>query len=250
MGAVLASRNAKILEITLKNMLKFCDWLLVVLDNEDREVTEMVNFYNERNYSKMWIRRSCAPHQVIGRFGELLDYRGRWRALKGWIRDDVFINLRRIVNSDPSYKIDILIFYDSDEIFTDHLPELLHKFQQSDKRAISMKAVDVVNDLFTLRSEHKGHHVYIMKYDQALAGLPRRFYALYYPLERKDLMFAENYSVHLAYLTPENREWRSNNWKKHELDGCNLWRLNKSVLEMRPEEITNVFKKEPDAKFS
>lgn len=248
-GAVLASRNAEIFEMTVNNMLKFCEWILVVLDNPDADVINKANEYNREYYNRIFIRQSSIPAKVIKRDGDIYDYRRRWRALKGEIRDDVFKCLSQIVNSQPKYKIDILIFYDSDEIFTDSLPELLDNFWHSDYKAISFMPVDVVDNMQTVKKESKGHHVYVMKYNQELAGLPRRFHALYYPLCRSEVMFVEYYSVHLANLTADNRKWRAENWKRDTSIGVPLWKLDKSVLKMKPEENKNIFNREPDIKY-
>lgn len=251
-GAMLVSQNADTLDITIPNLLRWCEWILILMDNETKAVADKVNEFARLYYDRIWVRRSSLPSQIVVRGGEVASYHERWKQVKGLVRDDVFFNIRRILSfKQPGYEhIDIFIFQDHDEVFTDYLPELLDRFWASDKKAISMKPVDVVGDLQTIKQESKDHHVYIMKYNSALAGVPRRFNAMYYPLSGRELMFAEYYSVHLAYMTPENRNWRLTNWKKHNLSNCALWKLGKSVLEMSPDEIKNVFNREPDEKLS
>jgi len=248
---MLVSQNAELLDITIPNLLKFCKWILIVMDNETEEVRQKVYEYQKKFYDKVWVRQSSIPPRVFTRHEQELNYRRRWKSIKGLVRDEIFVNLRRILDlRQESYdKIDILLFQDSDEIFTDYLPELLERFWQSDKKAISMLPVDAIGDLKTIKPSDKGHHVFIMKYSRELAGMPRRFFALYHPLSGSDLMFAEYYSVHLACLTKESREWRAKNWKRNNLEGAELWYLDKSVEEMSPEEIRNTFKRKPDEKL-
>jgi len=250
-GSMLVSQNAELLDITIPNLLKWCDWILILMDNESKEVIEKVNFYTKKYYKKIWVRRSSVPSQVIARSGNINNYHERWKQVKGMVRDDVFVNIRRILSfkQEEYNHIDIFIFQDHDEIFTDYLPELLERFWNSDKKAISMKPVDVVGDLYTIKRESKDHHVYIMKYDPALAGLPRRFHALYYPLNHNDLMFADYYSVHLAYLTDSNRKWRKENWKKHDLRGCELWKISRTITELNPKEIKDILNLPSNEKY-
>lgn len=240
---MLVSQNHELLDISIPDMVKRCNWCLIMMDNESQEVEDKVCEYQKKYNRKIFVRRSSMPSRFLIK-GKEVDYRRRWKAEKGVIRDEIFINLRKILDYKmKSYdKIDILVFYDSDEIFTDHLPELLEKFWKSDYKAISMKPIDVVNDMRTIKREGMGHHVHIMKYNRELAGLPWRFWAMYFPLRWGDLMRADYYSVHLAYFSTKSREWRNNNWKFHDAENCKLYPLPKNVYEMTPEEINNILK--------
>ena len=243
-GAMLVSQNAELLDISIPNMLKWCDWCLILMDNESDEVRKKVYEYAQSNYDKIWIRRSSVPNDIMTRNGSVLDYHSRWKAVKGIVRNDVFLNLKSILalGQKGFDKIDILLWPDSDVIFTDHLPQLLKEFIDSDKRAITMKHIDVINDLRHIQSGNIGHHVHIMKYSPELAGLPRRFFALYHPLSASDLMHTKYYSVHLAYLTEGVRDWRNNNWKTNEIDSGKSCELPIDVTELSPEEINNIIK--------
>lgn len=238
-GAMLVSQQSDILDITIPNMLKWSDWVLILMDNQTKEVEDKIYKYQTKYYNKIFVRRSSIPDKLIYKSGEEMDYRRRWKAVKGIIRDEVFINLRRILDMKmPGYdKIDILIWPDHDEIFTDYLPELLNGFISSDYKAITMKPVEVVGDMRTIRRESMGHHVHIMKYSRDLAGLPWRFYAIYFPLVFKDLMRVDYYSVHLAYLNDDIRGWRNENWKKDNVVNDKLYKLDKDAEHLSPEEI-------------
>ena len=39
-GTMLVSQNVELLDITIPNLLKWCDWILLVMDNETEEVEE------------------------------------------------------------------------------------------------------------------------------------------------------------------------------------------------------------------
>lgn len=244
-GAMLVSRNVELLDITIPNMLKWCDWCLILMDNESDEVRDKMYELQRKYISKIILRRSSIPNDLPKRSGGVIDYRRRWKAVKGIVRDDVFTNLKKIQETikRPGYdKIDILIWPDSDEIFTDYFPDLLEDFWNSDKKAIAMKPVDVVGNMRTIKRESMDHHVHVMKYTDELVGIPWRFHALYYPLEREELMAARYYSVHLAFLNEDCTKWRRENWKTDVVENCKLYKINRDVNEMTHTEIINILK--------
>lgn len=243
-GVMLVSQSVDLLELSIVNLLNHCDWILVVMDNFSGEVEEKVYELQKKYYSKIFVRYSQIPRKVFTRRESLLDYRQRWKSCKGAIRHGVFSLLKDILALDmPGYnKIDILLWPDHDVIFSDYLPELLKEFIDSDKKAISMKHVEVIGDMNTVMATNIGHHVHIMKYSSELAGVPRRFFALYYPLTRHDLMFADYYSVHLAYLTKQNKKWREENWKRDMSVDVKTYKIPLSAEKMKPEEIKNILK--------
>jgi len=241
-GAMLVSQCKDLLDITTNNLLKYCDWILIVMDNETDEVREKVYEIQKKNHGKMFVRRSSIPSCVFSRRGNLLNYRQRWKSCKGAIRHGVFSCLKDILalGMENYKKIDILLWPDHDLIFSDYLPELLEMFIESDKKAISMQHVEAVGDMKMIARSSIGHHVHIMKYSEDLAGVPRRFFALYHPLCRSDLMFADYYSVHLAYLTEQNKKWRENNWKRDVMSECKTYKISVDAEKMRPDEIKNI----------
>ena len=243
-GVMLVSQCADLLDITIPNLLKWTDWCLIIMDNQSKEVEEKVYEYQRQNHDTMFVRRSSIPHKLFSKSGKELNYHERWKSIKGVVRNDIFVNLRCILDwKKKGYDhIDILLLPDHDVIFTNYLPELLERFLDSDYKAITMKHIDVINDMKTITSSGIGHHVHIVKYNRELAGLPRRFYAIYHPLQRKDLMPAQYYSIHLAYFTEKNRKWRADNWKNYNVMERKMYKLNKSVEETNPSEIINVLK--------
>jgi len=243
-GAMLVSQSESLLELSIINLLKHCDWLVVIMDNQSKEVEEKVYELQKKYYNKIFVRLSSIPSRIFTRRGNLLNYRQRWKSCKGIIRHGVFSILKDILALDiPNYnKIDILLWPDHDIIFSDYLPMLLNDFIISDKKAISMKHIEVVGDMNTIMASSIGHHVHIMKYSSDLAGLPRRFFALYHPLCVSDLMFSDYYSVHLAYLTEENRKWREDNWKRDVSINTKTYQIPCSAEKFDPSKINGILK--------
>lgn len=250
-SSMLVSKHAELLDITIPNMMKWCDFALIVMDNEDKEVEENVYEY-QKKYGNIFVRRSSIPNKLFTRNGREMTYRQRSKAVKGIFRDDVFINLRRILDLKQKgrERIDILLWPDADEIWTDYLPELLEKFWRSSKKAVLTKPIDVVGDMQTVKADSMGSHVHILKYADNYSAYPWRQFALYHPLKgRIDTMKAKYFSIHLAYLTKGVRDWRKENWKTDSSVACDLWKTEKSVERMSPKEIINIFKRDADIKY-
>ena len=239
-GAMLVSQNADLLDITIPNLLKYCDWCLIVMDNQTEEVEQKVYKYQIANYGKIFVRTSSVPSRLYTNKGREKSYRERSKATKGIFRDDVFYDLRRILDwKKKGYeKIDILLWPDSDEIFTDYLPELLDDFWKSGKRAAMTKPVDVINDMNTIRRSDMQRHVHILRYARDFSAYPWPIFAVYHPLTGKTVMKVDGcYSAHLAYLNDNIRKWRQENWKDHGSLDDKLIKLDKSVEYMNPYEI-------------
>jgi hypothetical protein len=241
-GAMCISENIDILKITIPNLLKFSDWVLLMLDNETEEVKQYALKIQKENYDKVWLRRSSIPHDIVTRNGNVLDYHKRWKAVKGIIRDEAFVNLRRILKlKQKGYeKIDILLFPDADECFTDYLLELLEKFINSNYKAISLKHIHVVDNMQTIKDDKMMSHVHIFKWLDDLHGYPWQYRNAMHPIKWSETMIAENYSIHLCYLSEKIRNWRNKNWKNVDLKNEKLYKISMSVEKMRPEEIKNI----------
>ena len=74
---MLVSRNAELLDITIPNLLKFCEWILIIIDNASKEVEEKVYEYQKKFYNKVWVRQSSIPPRVFTRHEQELNYRCR-----------------------------------------------------------------------------------------------------------------------------------------------------------------------------
>jgi len=251
-GAVSVSKNPEISEMVIKNLLKYCDWILVMVDNESEEIIEKVLELQKEHYNRMFVRRSSMPHKIIRRNGEVLPTRNRWKCVKGWVRDEIFVNLKRIqkYTSDKFKDIDILLFLDADEIFTNHLSVLLENFWESEYKAIAFRHIHVVNDLMTIKKDTMRPHVHAWKWTPDICGIPWQWQNQMHPFTWDETLKANYYSAHLCYLTSEERKWRKDNWKKNNLDGCDLWTLDKPVYELSPQEIKDTFNRKPDKKYA
>ena len=263
-GVTLASRDADLLDYAIPNMLKWCDWIMIMMDNESKEVYDKVREYEEQYRGKkrgeidrIIVRRSSYHLSLYDEVNN--KFSARWKALRGAVRDDALAALRRNLEfGNPNYnKIDILLWPDSDEVFTDYLPTLLEEFWKSNYKGIRFRTVEVVYNMHTIKSWGKAPHMQAMKYTRDLCAFPKKFFCMYSPISMDETMVSDNCLVHLAYLTQKHRDFKKdNNWRSFDFNnnrkelGSALWTLDKDVTELTPDEIKEVLRRPPDSDFN
>lgn len=243
-GATLVSRCGSILHYTIPCLLKYCDKVLLMQDNINEETREIILKYKEKYPDKIVLAETGFPYAT--KVQDKVD-RGllrRFKGLQGPIREKVFEYLRE---EHKKKKIDILIFPDSDEVFSDYLPILLEEFwKRKDIKAVTMKPVDVFGDMMTIHGRSMTGHTRIMKFFPELTAIPYRTACYYRPLTKLDRIGSNRVTIHLCTLSKEKMAWRIKHWKRLLKDSEALWRLSKDVRKMSPDEIRDVLNREPD----
>ena len=244
-GAILSSREEDILHYTIPYLLKYCDHILIMLDNENEETKRIATEYQKKypqiiELSETKLERSTKEQEDVKR--------GLFRRFKPWqgkIREKVFEYLRE---KHKEKKIDILLFPDGDEIFANYLPEILIDFwNRKDKKAITMRPVSVYGDMKTISKMTMAGHSRIFKFFPELSGVPGQGFCHYHPLTKVDRLNTVKVLIHLFMLTKKKIRWRQKHWvDRTPLPEVPLWKLPKNVEEMEYEEIVKIWEKEPD----
>jgi len=88
-GAMLVSREGEILHYTIPGLLKWCDWILLMMDNEDEETKKIVLDYKKKYPDKIQVSYSgflrTTPEQEARPMGLFK----RFRTLQAKIRETV-----------------------------------------------------------------------------------------------------------------------------------------------------------------
>lgn len=244
-GAILSSREEDILHYTIPFLLKYCDRILIMFDNENMETRKIAMEYQKKypkiiEVSETGLERSTDEQEAIKR--------GLFKRFKPWqgkIRHKVFEYLRE---KNKEKKIDILLFPDSDEIFADYLPEILIDFwNRKDKKALTMRPVSVYGDMRTISKMTMAGHSRIFKFFSELSGVPGQGFCHYHPLVKADRLNTVKVLIHLFMLTEKKIKWRQEHWvDRTPLPEVPLWKLPKDVSEMTYDEIVKIWEKEPD----
>jgi len=244
-GAMLISKEGRdILDISIPNLMKWSDWVLLMLDNESKESKEIALYYQNTYPDKVVVEYTglsrLTEDQEKERSKGLLR---RFKRLHGPIRQAIFDSLQNRIKKGE--KVDILLFPDADEIFSNSLPELLEQFwAMPDKKAISMNWVTVFNDMKTIFKSNGGGHTRILKFAMDFTAIPHQKFSHYVPLTKEDRLGSRCVLIHLSQLTKENREKRKDKWKFGIKGDEELCRLDKDVREMTPDKIKEVYRGE------
>lgn len=250
-GAMLVSRCGTILHYSLPNLLKWCDWVLIMFDNESEESVKIIMDYKKKYPGRIRIAHSGFPRATekeeeareLKRKEKGSMFR-RYRAKQGLLKDEVFKHLRKLYNDGE--KIDLLIFSDSDEVFNDMFPEVLERFWgMKNKRAIAMKPVAVFDSMKIIKKHSMAPHVRVLRYATDFTAVPRQGLCNFIPLTKKDRIANRFVMVHLHSLLPDKRKWRNAHWKTTYMPDDLLWKLEDEVWHVNPKVIRETFEKEP-----
>ena len=185
-GTMLVSRCGKILHYSIPSLLKYCDWILIIMDNENEKTRRIVWEYKEKYPDKIRLAISGfkpATQEQEETPGGLFE---RFRPLQPYIRDKLFQFLHMEVKHGK--KIDLILCPDSDECFNASLPEVLVDFWKSDKKGLYCKHISAYDKLNILVAKRQPGTVIAFKYDPKLSAIPYRNWNICYPLEKDELL--------------------------------------------------------------
>lgn len=244
-GATLISRGGDMLHNTIPELLKWCEWILLMMDNEDEKTRQIALDYQKKyGVDRIRIAKTGFDHATPKQENDPRGLYHRFKPLQGPIRETVIQYLK-----DCGEKIDILIWPDSDEIFSDSFEQLLEDFwKMPDKLAITMKPVDVFGDFNTIHSRSMTGHTRVFKFSRIpeLTAIPYRTACNYRPLTKQNRIGSTRVLIHLASLNQDKREWRNKHWKPNASNNEALWRLPRDIRKMTSEELRDILKTEPE----
>lgn len=241
-GTTLVSRGGEMLNITIPELLKWCDWVLLMMDNENDETRNICNKLSEQYKGRIRIEHTGFPFATPEQEKEPRGLFHRFKPLQGPIRETVFKYFR-----EHQDEVDILIWPDSDEIFSDSFKQLLIDFNgMDDKKAITMKPVDVFGDMNTIHSRSMTGHTRVFKFFSELTALPYRTACNHRPLTKSDRIGSNRVLIHLCSLSLGKRDWRNLHWKPNAKNSEALWKLPRNIKTMTPNELREILHKEPD----
>ena len=245
-GGVLVSRAGDTLNLTIENLLQWCDWILIMLDNADLNTLKIVDQLKLRYPNRIRVEYSGferLPKEDEGKPRKLLQ---RFKGLQGPIRETVFEYMRK---ENLKEKIDILVYPDSDEIFGNYFEKLLLEFWNADEmKAIKMRCVWPFGDLKTIGVTKMCSHVRVFKFTPLITTDPWRHDWLRNPtpFTRKEFLIDRNTLIHISHFIDSMIKWRTTEWRNFPSLEIPLWTLDKDVRETSSEEIINKLKTTPD----
>ena len=243
-GAMLVSHGDALLYYSIDCLLKYCDYILLMQDNTSEQTRAILAKYKARYPDRIYLAETGFPSATEGQNSRPQGQLRRFKGIQGPCRERVFEYLRNI---HKKTRIDILLFPDEDEVFSDYLPELLEEFwSKKEMRGITIKPIDVYSDMKTVTGRSMTGHTRILKFFPELTGLDYRTGCCYRPLTKRDRMGCKFYTIHLCNLKTDRYDWRIQHWKKGPGLDWGLWKLPDDARKVHPSEIKRIIKKEQD----
>lgn len=241
-GVTMAFREGNLIRYCLDDLIKYCDRVVIILDNYDKKTEKIVLEYRDK-YKKVTVFYSKVPRLIIEKTGEL---RKRLNYRQGEIRDQV---LRKLEELHKEEKIDLLLWPDGDEIFTKELGERLTTFWNSKIKVLYPKFITLYDSFKIIKQRSIFPHARIFKYRPDMTAIPYRSRTFYRPFERGEAARMPFGIIHLALLTEENRKFRQIYFSTALVRARDdvLWFLDKDAREMSNVEFLRVLRTKPNS---
>jgi hypothetical protein len=249
LGCILVSHCGKILHHTIPEMMLWVNNLLIFMDNENEESTEIVNEYIVKYPGRIRLAFSSNKDKVIDeeKKGELYK---RFNKLQGEIREEALNVIKEYIKSGE--KIDIVMFYDSDEFPSSNTKVILqYLVDNKEKKGIIISPIFPFEDMRTLINIHQSCHLRIFKPSFNLTFLPYRGLGAIWGITKPMKQMYRNSYIHLSHFTEDKRRWRMKNWRsflsdKERYFNMPLWTIDKDAKDMTHEEVIETFNRQPD----
>lgn len=229
-GATNCWEEGETLKYCVDNLLKWCDYVVLTMDNPNQETEDLVKKYAEKYPSIIRYNYSDVPKL---KHADLI--RRREKVNRSRLVESKLALVKKIHAEDRP--VDILLNPDSDEVYTDYLPTLLKDFWQSDYDCIFIKSIDIFQDFNIIQSRGLMSHFRICKYRPDTSFTPRRDRTYYYPYNKPWKGVIGTY-VHFSHLTAL-KGLRTRIDKRQLVDvhpETKLWKINKPAWELTPKE--------------
>jgi len=232
-GGVGVWSEGEICRYSIENLISICDRVVIMMDNSDDKTKSIVMEYKNKY-----------PDIVVVGENNILPAKEdesimrRQKKYEGEIIQAAFDLIRKVHDERP---IDILLFIDSDEMFTDNFPNILEDFVKRKEDTIFIRPIEVYGWMNVICNKGLVAHAKVYKYVKEISSIPysKQNYYLPYRINRNIIKAPWNF-VHLARLTEENRALRIKIRSRHSSPDNKLRRVNKPAYQLTPEEHEKV----------
>lgn len=239
-GATMVFQEGEHCRQTVEWLCDFCDKVIILLDNYNKETEDIILEYKSKLGDKMNAIYSTDPVREEKNLiqGQI---KKRFKLRQNFIREQVIVELHRINKEEKP--VDMFIFIDSDEIPINQFPEVLEEFWNNRKERYLMTGfVEPFENFNTIIYQTMSPHGRVYKYDIAMSAHPYTTRTRYNPYCSERAFKVRNLIVHLCHLNEERRKRRQffdNVDFLAESRGYKVWQLPKDVREMTIEEIAD-----------
>jgi len=237
-GATMVYREREQCHYCLDQLYEYCDRVVILLDNYDKETEQIILNYKNKYpdithivYSTIPVNRS--RNEISGQ------QKKRFKLQQAGIREQMIKELKKL---HEQKSIDLLLWWDSDEIVINEFPKYLIEFWENNTHTWMMLGfINPFENFRMIMSSPMAPHGRVFRYNSEMTNYPWVGRTRYWPYLNTRPWKLRHVVLHLCHLTKEYRERRSffDNGKGEDLWDRNLWVLPKDVREMTAQEIAD-----------
>lgn len=243
-GAVLVFREGYLIKYCLNDLLKYCNTVLVLLDNYDEKTERIVLAYQKKYKDRFIVAYSNLEGTTRKEEKHVhASMKRRLNNRQPEIRGRVLEEVKKL---HKKKKIDLLIFPDADECFTDYFPFILKRFWYAkDKKVLFIKPITVIDGFDAFKGRTLAPHTKAFKYRPDMSTNPYRFRGFHQPFKYEEAMTIKNGYVHLAFLNKKITLFRKQYSGRVMRPDDEVWILDKDVRRFSPAELTKIRRQKP-----
>lgn len=242
LGVTMAFREDAMIRFCLDDLIRYCDKVLIMLDNFNEVTKKIVLSYKWRYSDKVTVfyskvaRLELKQEQTRGLLKQRLNHH------QGEIRDQVLQMAKEMYGRQ---QFDLLLWPDGDECFSHNIGDKLTEFWNSDRHVLFLRPITVFDSLKIIRKHTLSPHAKVFKYRLDMTALPFRKRGFYHPFKPEQIMRANGYLIHVPLISKESRAFR---WHYHITPDQDypLWFLENDVRKYKIEQIEKLLKQSPD----
>jgi len=237
--AMLAFREGEVLRVALQYHVDNVDKVVVLLDNYDKETEDIVLNFQKKYPSKIIVHYSNIPIEYDKERPHKMYH--RFKKFEGKIRQQLLNHVKDEHNKQP---IDLLYYFDADEIPTNHFPLAVEELYESGKKALLTNYIHIFNGFYMISNDNIRGHCRVFKYTPELQGDPFKGLAMLPPIVRGNIMQKSFLDIHMSDYSLKYIKKRNLYQKRckqgHRYDELKLWKLDKDARELTSSEYKNI----------
>jgi len=226
--------EGEIIRYAIESLLEHCNVVFITCDYSDDKTKKIVEEYRNKNSDRIFVGDTSARLPST----EGMNLAKIWERAKKFCGQLIESNFDMVKEYHKKHPVDILIFLDSDEMFTVNIQNVLERFWASKVDTVFIKPIEVYSDIHIIANKGLVSHAKIYKFKEDITAIPYSQQNFYLPYRRNRNIWKESWNfVHLARLTEINRKLRGElRQKPHGNMMAKLRRVSKPAYELTPAE--------------
>lgn len=241
--AMLVFREGELLHVCLRYYLKHVNKIVILLDNHDKESERIVLKYKRRFPDRIVVAYSTVPVIYANKRRTHKMYH-RFKFFEGDIRQRLLDVVKKEHEKTP---IDLLYWFDADEVPTNHFPKVLEHFWESDKKALLVNYIHTFNGFDMISNDHIRGHCRVFKYHPRLTGYPFKGLAQLIPVKNSERMKVGFVDIHMSDFNIEYIKKRNIYQKRckagHKFKDKKLWKIDKDARDLTTKEYKHIIRR-------